>query len=142
MNKGTLIYRVVYAAHLTIVLAVLAKQIYFGVQADVPETIPLALYAGAVTFVLIAIATFRRIPPPLVWLATLCLYGLFVWYSWYSLDAPFRLREFHTFDPAGVAREKQTHYLIAVPVFGLLSLWLLSLPIVKQIIDRRSRTDV
>lgn len=133
-----LIYKTAYGAYLALVLAVLAKQIYLREKLSMPEIIPLCLYAFAVMFALIAVVTLERISARLVWTGTLSLYALFTWYSWYSLEAPFQLHEVHSFDAAAIGHERLMHYLLAGPIFALLSVWLLSLPIIKARGDRRT----
>lgn len=47
--------------------------------------------------------------------------GFFTWYSWFSMSAPFRLHELHSFDPLEIRKEITRHYYAAIPMFVLLA---------------------
>ena len=143
MKKAMLLlYRVVYGAFSALILAIAVTQVirYSDVMAK-SQTLLLSLFACAAAFMLFATFVFRRLTVPLLWTGTVVLCGLFAWYGWYSLAAPFVQHETHTFDPVQAAAESSKFRMQSAVTFAIIVAWFATLPVVRQFLTRTGGGD-
>jgi hypothetical protein len=101
------------------------------------EIILFWLFACALVFGIFAAFAFQRIARSLMWLGIILLCGLLTWFGFWSRGAPFVLHELHTFDPAKAVAEFRSHNVRAGIGYATLLIWLLSLPIVHSVHQKR-----
>jgi len=131
-------YRVVYCAFLTLLLVVLLHRLPIG-ESLRPFEIPLfwALIAS-LALGLYSATAFTRIPEWLSWAATFLVCALLVWYTWFSLGAPFVLHELHTFNSVEAAKEIRTHRDQSFIATAIMLGFFMLLPVLHHFNQRRS----
>jgi len=116
-----LAYRIVYFIIDTLLLINLLDTHYFGAVPTSTLVLKPA-FAVALCANLILVVAFSRIPARVLWIAISVWQILFTWYAWLSPGAPFI-----------VALENR---LLAGVLFGALTAWFCSLPLVRTIHQR------
>lgn len=131
-------YQLAYGVVLLVFLGNIITAIGFGFRLLVYPTVPLLAVALSLCSLLVLLLRFRRVRPATFWAGVLIWEFLFLWYVWFSPPAPFAFHEVHTLDAVAAAHEQFIHNLAAVVLSGLLSLWFLSLPVIRAISGKAS----
>lgn len=135
MRTILLIYRIIYGALLMVLLLGILRNAP-KTSARISEIILFWLFVRTFVFGILAAFAFHRITRLMTWLGIVLLCALLTW------RFPFSLHETHTFDSVDGADEIHGHNLRAGISYAILLIWLLSLPIIRSIYDRRSTTTV
>ena len=135
MRTMLLIYRIIYGALLMVLLVGMLRNVPFA-PARISEMILFWLFVCALIFGILAAFAFQRVTRLMTWLGIILLCALLTW------RFPFWLHETHTFDPGEAASEIHSHNVRAGISYAILLMWLLSLPIIRSIYERRSTTTV
>ena len=125
------IYRIAYGLVAVVFLGNVLTTNYFALVSRW-QWIPIVALLVSLGCLLALVIGFTRLRPPLFWVLVIFWLLLFVWYGWFGPTAPFELHEIHTFDPTEALHERYMHNLIAGCIFAALSLWFLSLPVVRS----------
>jgi hypothetical protein len=129
-------YRFLYGAFLAVILVGLLRRVPLGRTAGMSEGLVFWLLICTLVFGIFAAIAFHRVPAPVVWGGILLLCVLFAWYGWYSPAGPFVQHETHTFDPREATAEGNRYRLHADIGYGILVIWLISLPIIRSVFGR------
>lgn len=133
------LYRIAYGLVVGLFLANVLTANYFPLASGRLLALLIALPISLCSLLGLVIG-FSRIRPPVFWCLVLIWLAFFVWYGWYSPASPFVLHESHSLDAARAEHERQTHNLLASSLFIGLSLWFLSLPIIRSLYERQQKS--
>jgi len=125
------VYRIAYGLVVVVFLGNVLSTNYFTLVSG-QQWIPIVALLASLACLLALVIGFTRFRPPLFWVLVIFWLALFVWYGWFGPTAPFELHEIHSFDPAEALHQRHMHNLIASCIFAALSLWFLSLPVVRS----------
>jgi hypothetical protein len=142
MKVMLFIYRFIYGASLIMLFVASLSRESQGSAGGTSEIILFWLFACALVFGIFASFAFQRIAGSLMWLGIILLCGLLTWFGFWSRSAPFVLHELHTFDPAKAVGEIRSHNVRAGSGHAALLIWLLSLPIVHSVHQKRTAARV
>jgi hypothetical protein len=124
-------YRIAYGLVVVVFLGNVLTTKYFALVTRW-QWIPVIALLASFGCLLALVIGLTRLRPQVFWGFTIFWLVLFVWYGWFGPTAPFELHEIHTFDPAQALHERHVHNLIAGCIFAALSLWFLSLSVVRS----------
>lgn len=133
------IYRVIYCSLLGVLFVGLLRRLPIGESLRSFE-IPLyyAFIASVALSFLYGVA-FEKRPEWQSWAVTAFLCAMFIWYTWFSLSAPFVLHELHTVDPAEAVREISRYQIKSEIATALAIIWFMSLPTILHWKRRRRK---
>jgi len=130
-------YRVIYCSVVALLLVFLIYRLPIDGWLR-PFEIPLFyVFIVSAALALFTAAAFTRLPEWLSWTATLLLCVLFIWYQWFSLDAPSVLHELHTFDPVEGAKEIRAYRNHSLIVTAAALGFFMLLPVLHHVTRRR-----
>jgi len=141
MKASLFVYRIVYAVPLLLILINALR----SSSLEASSKLEIALFGFFIATLALGVFTTLALPHislSLVVIIAVSLCGLFAWYGWYSVAAPFVLRELHTFDPVEAAAEIRQHRISSCLEYSVFALWLMTLPLVRHFLGRLSRLPV
>jgi len=132
MKNIVLAYRFLYAVVMLVFLANIVKAIHFDMIPSKVEAPLLILSAVANFGLLLFVIVFPKRRTTTPFLACFLWLGCFTWFAWWSSVSPFRMHEFHSFDPRQDMLEAHQHVLISATIFALLCIWFISVIFVSK----------
>lgn len=141
VKASLFVYRIVYAVPLLLILVNVLRSSSLEKASKLEITL-LGFFIVMLALGIFTAVALPRISLSLVVFIAVSLCGLFAWYGWYSVAAPFVLHELHTFDPVEAAAEIRQHRISSCLGYSVFALWLMALPLVRHFLGRLSRLPV